>query len=246
MQRQPVRGREGHVLVRDAELVLRHHGTLDVSDGIREQHRLHNEVRRKNRHHDEQRAPDDASPDPPGAASRVPQPPQAETDEQRASGDREQSGEVVARGTDGGGVVAGLDQADADPEHANRHRQHGAPSGAHPPEAPRGRGEQRGRNQGADQMVGRGGARRRLQQSVVEHVERDERRAEQEQRTFVARQPPAAGGDGRRRGGGQGSRGHAPTLGTPRRAPQVATRPTAGGQPPSPQVDIRDRWTDIG
>ena len=171
----------------DAELVLRHHGTLDMGDGIGEQHRLHDEVRRKDRHRDVHRASDEASPQRPGAASRLPQPPQAEADEQRACRDRKQPGEVVAGGPDRGGVVAGLDRADADPEHAHRQRQHRAPSGAYPPEDPRGRGEQHGRDQGADQMVGRAGARRRLQQGVVEHVKRDERRAEQEQRAFVAR-----------------------------------------------------------
>ena len=228
LQAQPVGGREADVLVRDAQRVRGHVRALDVRDGIGEQHRLSDEERRQKlrRRASSARRMTRRSRLPSRRRERhsvtTPIPSQ-----QQAGGDGQQPGEVVTGRADGGGVVAGLEGADTHAEDTHGQRQQAAPPRPHPPVRPGGRRQQRHRDEPAGQVVGRGGACRRLQEAVVHDVQRDERRAEQEQRALVAQSPPRGPCRSGRRGAGRDGRGrHASTLGT-----RLAERP--GGPPQS-------------
>ena len=95
-------------------------------------------------------------------------------DQHDAGCKREKARVVVARGADLDRVVDGLARADRDPEDPERERDRRAGSGTNVRVEPREPEQDRERNQAADEMVTSGGSRLRLQEVVVEDVERDQ------------------------------------------------------------------------
>ena len=76
-----------------------------------------------------------------------------------------------------------------DAEHAERQRQRAAPAAAQARIRPGGKAQQGERDEPADEMVARRGAGLRLQEVVVDHVQRDQGDRDQEQDDLAA--PPA-------------------------------------------------------
>ena len=188
---------ERHVLVRDAQVVRRHDRAADVGRGVAQAHHRHHEGGDQRRRADRD-TPRVAPPQAALGAARAPQLGDADAEQRQRGRQREQPGEVVARGADLPGVVEGLDPG-RDPEDPGRERERSAPSAAEPRVGPRGEADQGQRDQAAGEMVGRRRAGLGLEPVVVDDVDRDrgerdpECGGEEHAASVPARAPPRLG-----------------------------------------------------
>ena len=140
----------------------------------------------------EQETPAVPPPQPIVHASRPPQRDRPDTEQQEAREYRQQARVVVARRPDRSRVVDGL-RAGEHAEVAQQERDRAAGAGAEPAVERGGSEEQGKRHEAANQMVARCGARIRLEEVVVEDVQRDDTGAEQEESGFGADSGQEAG-----------------------------------------------------
>ena len=96
-------------------------------------------------------------------------------------GERQQAGVVVTGRADLGRVVHGLDPGD-DPEEAAQERERPAPPSAQARMGPGREREQGERDESADEVIAGGGPGLRLDEPVIDHVDRDDREREPERR----------------------------------------------------------------
>ena len=215
---------ERHPLEVGAQLGLRHDGAPQVRVEVAPAQRRDDEQGDDGARGAEQRS---AQVTPRVAVVLAAGPPQrhgAEPEQREPGGDREQPGVVVAGRADLDRVAHGLDAGD-DAEHAGDERERPAAAAAQARVRPSRERERRKRHQAADEVIADAGARLRLQEVVVEHVQRDDGDGESERSRggdgWHRRSLPA--GASARGGGGQAS---ACRTGRTRGAPSRTT--TAG------------------
>ena len=218
LELEPVARLEGHVLVGDAQVVVRHDGARRVRGDVAEPDR--------EEHEHEGHGARDAEQPTPGVPPRAvahdaagpPQPDDAEPEQRERRGDDEQAGEVVAGRPGRPRVVERLARGD-DAEHAGHERQRAAPAATEARVRPGGQPEHGQRDEAADEVVAGRGARLGLHEVVVDHVQRDQGDPDPEDEGLTRPAAPPrerrSGGDGGPRDG----RGHRwPTRSAGRRA----------------------------
>src|SRR5215211_1318161 len=170
LQRQAVARLELDVLVGSAQIRGRDVRAPDVGDDVRDGERERNDGNhdeRAARHQQPARVP------PPERVVRPPGLPQgngADADQDEGGRSSQQRAVVVARGADLARVVEALD-AQEQAEEGKQEREGGADAGAQARVGPRRPEQERGRDQAAREVVGRGGAGIRLQERVVHRVQ---------------------------------------------------------------------------
>ena len=171
---EAVRGREAHVLVGRADTIVRDECAGRVCEDVGGKKRRDEHVRAHHDGHGRQHPPQIT----PAAASfdapRAPQRSHAQSDQQQTRRNGKKPGVVVPGEPAGLEVVDGLDAGDQS-EDTEQNRERATPARTKP-RVERGEEEQRGeRNETADEMITGRRARLRLQEAVVDDVQRDDK-----------------------------------------------------------------------
>ena len=177
LEREPVARRERHLLVGRTELGRRHDGPRHVREDVREREGKQEDVdtrtpparSRSRRTYRHQRL-SSVRRDPPQSR-------RTDTDKHETRAEREQPGVVVAGGADLERVVDGLGCPDDDPEDPEEEGDAARGAGAEAAVYPRSDEQHGERHEAAHQMVAGRHAGLRLQEVVVDDVDRDQREA---------------------------------------------------------------------